>query len=206
MPDLQTWANLAEIVGGAAVVGGVLYAAIQIHQQKAQRTQTAVLQMFQSFQDDTFGRAVRLVVSLPDDADPRAISKDKDMEEAAIRVASAYAAVGYALELGALPAKAAASWDTGLPQLVWRKLRRWVHAGRKRGGLPTLYRNFEWAATYFEQRWPLPARPPSPPADTASPTPLRISPSPPPTATVDSDPGGGGDRSIRGDDEPHPPV
>lgn len=31
MPDLGTWANLAEIVGGATVVGGLLFAGFEIH-------------------------------------------------------------------------------------------------------------------------------------------------------------------------------
>jgi len=63
---LQTLANFAEIVGGAAVVGGVVFAVWQIRQYREQRRDVAAIEIVRSLQSREFIEAFRLLSRVPD--------------------------------------------------------------------------------------------------------------------------------------------
>ena len=56
--DLNTLANLAEILGAVVVVGGVAFAVIQIRQFRRQRLEVASIELVRSFQSPEFTRAL----------------------------------------------------------------------------------------------------------------------------------------------------
>ena len=66
MFTLQTLANLAEILGGAAVVGGVIFAVWQIRQYREQRRDVAAIEIVRSLQSREFIEAFRLLSQVPD--------------------------------------------------------------------------------------------------------------------------------------------
>ena len=63
--SLATLANLAEILGAIVVIGGVVFAVIQIRQFRRQRLEVAAIELVRSFQSPEFTRAFTLVLELP---------------------------------------------------------------------------------------------------------------------------------------------
>ena len=55
--DLQNIANFAEILSALFVVGGVIFATIQIKQMQSQRKEAAAIELFRAWQDPDFSRA-----------------------------------------------------------------------------------------------------------------------------------------------------
>jgi hypothetical protein len=55
--DLDTLANLAEIFGAIMIIGGALFAMVQIRQMRHQRRNPAAIAFLDSDQDGDFARA-----------------------------------------------------------------------------------------------------------------------------------------------------
>jgi hypothetical protein len=66
MTDLNTHANLADIVSGAVVVGGAAFAVIQLREYRRQRRENAAAELVRSFYNPEFARSVRLIRLPPD--------------------------------------------------------------------------------------------------------------------------------------------
>lgn len=54
MVDLGTWANIAEIVGGATVIGGVVFALYQVRHLRQQRVDGAAVELVHTVQTRAF--------------------------------------------------------------------------------------------------------------------------------------------------------
>jgi hypothetical protein len=63
--DLQTLANVAQILGATAVVTAIFFGIAQIRQFHLQRRDSAAAELVRSFQDSEFSRSFRLISSLP---------------------------------------------------------------------------------------------------------------------------------------------
>ena len=61
MTDLETLANLAEVLGTLTIVGSVLFAVIQIRQYRQQLRETATLELMNRFQTPEFAQAFRVI-------------------------------------------------------------------------------------------------------------------------------------------------
>ena len=63
--DLNSAANVAEILGAIIVVGGFAFAIIQLAHFRAQRRDTAALELARSVQNPEFAHALRQILSIP---------------------------------------------------------------------------------------------------------------------------------------------
>ncbi len=63
---LETLANLAELIAGAAVLGGVAFAVWQIHEYRQQRRDAAAIEMVRTLQSREFVEAFRLLSRVPE--------------------------------------------------------------------------------------------------------------------------------------------
>ena len=63
---LQTLANLGEFLGGMAVIGGVIFAVVQVRQYREGRQREITLELLRSFQTPSFSKALRAVLYMPD--------------------------------------------------------------------------------------------------------------------------------------------
>ena len=66
--DLQTLANVAQILGAVAVVAAIVFGFVQIRQFRVQRRDAAAAELVRSFQDASFTQSFRLITALPDNA------------------------------------------------------------------------------------------------------------------------------------------
>jgi hypothetical protein len=63
--DLNTLANLAEIIGVVTIVGGLWFAVIELMNARRQRRDMATIELVRVFDNPEFDRALLLVLSLP---------------------------------------------------------------------------------------------------------------------------------------------
>jgi hypothetical protein len=63
--DLNTLANLAEIIGVVTIVGGLWFAVIELMNARRQRRDMATIELARVFDNPEFDRALLLVLSLP---------------------------------------------------------------------------------------------------------------------------------------------
>ena len=83
--DLQTLANVAQILGAVAVVAAIVFGFVQIRQFRVQRRDAAAAELVRSFQDASFTQSFRLITALPDNATSEELrSGGRAMEEAAL--------------------------------------------------------------------------------------------------------------------------
>lgn len=152
MADLGTLANLAEIFGAATVAGGVAFAVLQIRHLRAQRMETAAIELVRSFQSPEFVRAVRIVWELPDGLDAEAlVARGPEVEEAAITVGSVFETLGVMVFHRIAPLAIVQDLMGGTVQVAWRKLRPYAEATRREAGFEKPYEWFQWLAERLEE-------------------------------------------------------
>ena len=60
--NLQTLANIAEIVGALLVITGVLFGLMEVRHYRQQRQEAASMEIMRAFQSHDFTRSLRLVM------------------------------------------------------------------------------------------------------------------------------------------------
>jgi hypothetical protein len=85
--DLDRLANIAEIFGVLLVVGGFGFAIVQLAAIRRQRKEIAAIELLKSFESPEFTRAIRLLLTLPENATAEQLrSAGDDVEDAAMQV------------------------------------------------------------------------------------------------------------------------
>lgn len=87
--DLQALADLGQIVGGTAVLGGVLFAVVQLRQVQRQRRDAAAVDIIRGVQTQEIRQAAYVVLGLPDDTPPQQLRADRKVLAAAFAMDSA---------------------------------------------------------------------------------------------------------------------
>jgi hypothetical protein len=104
MTDLGRLADLADILSGAAVVGGAVFAVVQLRKYRRQRRENAAVELVRSFYDPEFARSVSRIRLLPDGCTgPELRARGADYEEAAILVSFAFETIGLLTFRGITP-------------------------------------------------------------------------------------------------------
>jgi len=145
MTDLATLANWAEIFGAATVIGGAFFAVRQLREARRVREDGVASELMRSFYSPELARAIRTVLSMPDDlsADElRALGPEN--ESAAILIATTYETMGLLVFRRVAPFSLVRELTGGLARVMWRKLGRWVEETRVRNAQPTFSEWFQW--------------------------------------------------------------
>ena len=145
MTDLETLANLAEVLGTLTIIGGLLFALIQIHQYRRQLRETATLELMNKFQSPEFAQAFRILRSLPEDVPSSEIkANNPETEAAAMFVCSVYETIGVLVFRRILPFQVVEDLTGGAIVLCWRKLRTWVEELRVETSNERVFEWFQW--------------------------------------------------------------
>ena len=153
MSDLNSLANIAEILSTLTVIGGALFAAIQIREFRRQRRDAAAVQLAQTFYQPEFAHAVQLLRQLPDDvsaADLRA--SGPDCEVAAIIVCTRYETLALMVFDEMMSFSLVRQLTGGLVVVLWRKLRRWNEQIRIEQSQPSWAEWFQWLAERLDEQ------------------------------------------------------
>jgi hypothetical protein len=150
--DLNTLANLAEIIGVIIVVGGFAFAVIQILQFRQQRLDAAAIELARSFEKPEFARALRLILSLPARccaADLR--ERGEDHEDAALLVSLTLESVGIMVHRRIVSFDLVWELMGGVVLSSWDRLEDWARERRREQSQIKFDEWIEWLAARFKQ-------------------------------------------------------
>jgi hypothetical protein len=152
MPDLQTLANLAEVIGGVTVVGGVAFGLLQLREFRLQRSASAAIELIQSIQGPAWSAAIGRVQQLPDRVSAAELrQRGADFEDAALMVGVTFETIGLVTFRRVVPFSIVQDLVGGLTVVMWRKLSAWTEEVRKEQGQVTWLEWFQWLAERLEE-------------------------------------------------------
>ena len=146
MADLNTLANLAEIIGVTIVVGGFAFAVMQIREFRRQRTEAAALEIARSFQNPAFARAVLLVTSLPSGCSAAYLKKTKEQQDAAMLVSLTLESFAIMVHHRIVALDMVWELMGGVTLTLWDRMQDWVVTTRLEQGNEKFSEWLEWLA------------------------------------------------------------
>jgi hypothetical protein len=151
--DLATLAALAEILGAAFVIGGVVFAIIQIRQFRRQRLEIAAIELARSFQNAEFTRAHTFVLGLPGQVDATKLrAQSPDAESLAMVVSITFESVGVMVFHRVVPIQIVEELMGGTVRSCWHKLSPWIEGIRAEQQRPEMHEWFQWLADRLAER------------------------------------------------------
>lgn len=152
----MSWEGLTAVgtvFTGLVIVVTAIVGVNQLRQLRAQRRDTAAVELVRSLQDDTFLRAYSNVFSLPESASATEVrAKGDACMEAAVTVGFRLEMLGVLVYRGAIPFGITEDLIGGLVVGAWRRLRDNVCEFRKEKVWPGYMEWFQWLAEQFERR------------------------------------------------------
>jgi hypothetical protein len=153
MRDLATLANLAEILGAIIVIGGVVFAVIQIRLFRRQRLEAAAIEVIRSWQSPEFTRAFTVIQKLPDGISAAKLrAHSPDCESMAMIIGNTFESFGVMVYRHIVPLALVDELLGGAVVLLWRKLTPWVEELRNEQSRETVYEWFEWLAERLQEQ------------------------------------------------------
>lgn len=153
MNELMTYAALAEILGGATILVGVGFAAVEFVEYRRRRRAQVAAELFRRFAEPDFGRAITLVRHLPDGVTLEQLEAlDSEYEEAAQIVGMAFESMGLLVFRNMASFSMIQELTGGLLLSTWRKLEVWVKATRVTQGNPRFGEWIQWLAERLAER------------------------------------------------------
>lgn len=150
--DLQTLANLTQVVGSVTIVSGAVFGLVQLGEYRRQRRELIVSELMRSFHEAEFARAVAFLQSLPDAASAEALrAQGKPFEEAAVIVATKFETMGLYVFRRIADFDLVQDLVGGICVVMERKLRPWIAEVRERNAQPSFAEWFEWLARQLER-------------------------------------------------------
>jgi hypothetical protein len=147
MADLSTIADIADIVGGIAILAGGWFAVVQLREFREQRRQAAAVELVRSFGEQAHADAVNLIQELPDGASAELLrSKGREYERAAMMIAVTYEVIGLLVFREMASFAMVRELTGGLTVVMWRKLGEWVRTVRDEQSHRSFAEWFQWLA------------------------------------------------------------
>jgi len=151
--NISQWADVASILGGVSVVGGIIFAAIQLLQFRRQRLEIATIEVTRSFQNPEFARALRVVLSLPAGLSADELrARGPTVEDAAVLVSLTIESVAVMCRREVIDIDVV--WDLmgGVIMTAWTNLKSWAAEVRAEQRNAKFNEWFEWLAVRLERR------------------------------------------------------
>lgn len=130
--DLNTLANLAEIIGVFTIVGGLWFALVQLLSIRGQRRDMAAIEVARAFQNPEFAHALLLVLSLPSGIRAEELRKlEERYEEAAMLISLTLESVGIMVHQRMVSVDMVWELMGGVILSIWDKLDGWIEDIRR---------------------------------------------------------------------------
>ena len=145
MNDLPTLANIAEIVGVIIVIGGLIFAMLQMRQLRQQRREFAAIELFRFYGNPAFAEAYQAVLRMPDQMSAEDIKLHAaNLEHAAMLISTTMENIGVMTYQRIVPFQVVNSLLGRRTILLWSKRDIWVTAMREDLGLPMAFASLQW--------------------------------------------------------------
>ncbi len=152
MTDLSTLANMAEILGAIVVIGGLIFAIIQMRSLRQQRRELAAIELFRSFGNANFNRAYETILALPEGLSRAEIdARDPKARSCAMLICTTMENVGVMTYQRIVPFQVVRNLIGTSAVLLWRRLENWVGELREDLDNPDAFEWFQWLAEKLEE-------------------------------------------------------
>jgi hypothetical protein len=94
MQELSRLADMAEIIGTLIVIGGLVFALLQMRQLRQQRRELAAIELFRFFGNPHFAHAYNTVLRMPDGLSADEVRNDEELENAAMLISTTMENIG----------------------------------------------------------------------------------------------------------------
>lgn len=143
--DLQTLANVAQVLSAAAVIAAIIFGLEQMRQFRLQRRDFAAAELVRSFEDASFVQSFRLITALPNDASAEQLrAAGPAMEDAALSLGVRFEAVGLLVFRGVMSLSLVNELTGGVAIEIWSKTRAWTQFMRTEKSGPRFLEWFQW--------------------------------------------------------------
>lgn len=152
MEQLSILANIAEIIGVVIVVGGLIFAGLQLRQYRQQRRELAAIELLRFFGNPSFTQAFNAVLHLPDGISAEEIrASDGDLEEAAVLISSTMENIGVMTFQRIVPFTVVNHLIGASAIILWQKLKPWTEALRVETDNEYIFEWFQWLVDRLSQ-------------------------------------------------------
>lgn len=147
MTDFSRLANMAEIFSAIVVIGGIIFAVIQMRQTRQQRRELAAIELFRSFGSPAFADAYRNVLHYPDGLNAKQLKQEyPDGEQFAMMICTTMESVGVMMYQRIVPSAVVNNLIGSSTIILWSKLDIWVQDLRIELDNPFAFEWFQWLA------------------------------------------------------------
>jgi hypothetical protein len=149
---LDTLASLGEFLGGMAVIGGVIFAVIQVRHYRQQRRDVATIELMHAVLGPQIVEAFRLLGFVSDGISASEIrAKGAEYEDAALSIFLVYETIGLLVFRGVAPFHLVQELTGGAVVAMWRKLRVYYEEIRQERSHERIAEWFQWLAERLEE-------------------------------------------------------
>ena len=149
--DLNTFANLAEVIGATVLIGSVAFAIVQLAHFRRQRADMAAVELVRSFQTPEFAHALRLILSLPDGVTAEKMREDPKYEDAAMLISLTLESVGIMVHRRITSLELVWELMGGVVLAAWRKMSVWASHQREEQGVEKFDEWIQWLCDQMER-------------------------------------------------------
>ncbi len=137
MTDLSRLADMAEILGALVVIGGLIFAILQMRNIRQQRRELAAIELFRFFGNAEFNRAYEKIMKMPNGLSTAEIeARHPDHEHYAMLICTTMENIGVMTFQRIVPYLVVNNLIGSSTGLLWQKLEQWVFDLREELGSP----------------------------------------------------------------------
>ena len=152
MTELSRLADMAEILGAIVVIGGLIFAMLQMRNIRQQRRELAAIELFRSLGNAEFNRAYESVLNLPAGLSAAEIEVQfPDRHNAAMLICSTMENIGVMTFQRIVPFLVVKNLIGKSTVLLWQRLEHWVIDLREKLDTPEAFEWFQWLAEKLEE-------------------------------------------------------
>lgn len=149
-PDLASVLNL---VSTAAIVGALVFTALQVRAANHARRDQAAVVLIQTTQNSTWTTVLRLVSTLPENATPEYIREQGEaMERALFELSIRLEPIGYMIFCRIITLKAVDDLMGGVAVLIWSRAQAWSEEYRRSTNNPKFNEWVQWLVERITER------------------------------------------------------
>jgi hypothetical protein len=144
------------------VVGGLLFAAVELVHYRRQRKEAAAIELARSFQSPEFAHALGVVLALPPGLDADGLrAVGPEAEDAALLVSLTLESVGIMVHRRVVELDLVWELMGGVTLAAWERLEGWIRGVREEHGREKFDEWLEWLAGQLRRSHEAPGGPPA---------------------------------------------
>lgn len=149
---LEQVALWAEILGGLAVIGGIIFGVAQLRLFQRQRADRAAVEVMRSMLSEHFPSAYRLLNHLPDGVSVAEVREmGPEYEDAVFAIATVFETLGFMVYEGVIPLRVVRELVGGVALAMWRKVGPYAAELAESEDQARLVEWYEWLVDRLEE-------------------------------------------------------